>query len=472
MINKSIHIAFACTLLTGILSIDSQAQNIVTLLRFDSAQVTTIDGERIRKIYDAEMQLGDVTMVCDSAWQYLNTNELQAFGNIQIDTSTENIWADTLYYYTNQDLSKLRGRVIIKQDSTLLFGEKVDYNFLTKVAYFQEGIRLEDDSGILTAYRGTYFQNQDSAIFRNHVQISDSSQYAEGDSLFINRKSEYLQLYSNVFVIDSTNNGLLTGDYLEADSTGMRYVLGNGYLRNVDGDSTDTDTTHIYANELLMLENDSTSTISGYKDVSVWSKNFSSLSDSLFYDGSTELFELDGKPKAWHKNIQLTGPFISVQMDSNQVKELRSFVGAFAVQEDSITKRLHQLKGDSLFAYFDSGSVSEIVMYPNSEILYHTKNDANEADGAMESASPKTILYFENGELSQAKMGQNNGLFLPEYEGLIERTLDGFEWNPEIRPVKRIDEPAPKWEPIPLERPFELPTRFIEFMNALEAENE
>ncbi|GAB5408656.1 MAG: hypothetical protein BalsKO_10210 [Balneolaceae bacterium] len=461
---KSIYIILFIISLTGFSSKTSSAQDIITLQRFESAQVTTVNGERIRKVYDARMSLGDVTMVCDSAWQFLNRNELQAFGNIQIDTSTENIWADTLYYYTNQDLSKLRGRVIIKQDSTLLFGEKVNYNFLTKVAYFEEGIRLEDDQGILTALKGTYFQNQDSAVFRNRVQISDSAQYAEGDSLFINREREYLELFNNVFVIDSTNNGLLTGDYLEADSTGRRYVLGNGYLRNIDSDSTSFDTTHIYASELQMIENDSTSTISGYKDVSVWSVNFSSLSDSLFYNDQTQLFELNGKPKAWHKNIQLSGPFISVQMDSGQVNELRSFVGAFAIQEDSLTGRLHQLKGDSLFAYFDSGSVSEILMYPNSEILYHTKNEADEPDGAMESASPKTILYFESGELAQAKMEKNEGLFLPEYEGLIDRKLDGFEWNPELRPQRTIIQPKPKWEPISLERPFELPRRFLAFM--------
>ncbi|RNC85604.1 MAG: hypothetical protein ED557_02190 [Balneola sp.] len=442
----------------------SKAQSIVTLERFESARLETIDGEQIRKIYTARMSLGDVTMVCDSAWQFIDKNELRAFGNIQIDTSTENIWTDTLYYYTNQELSKLRGRVVIFQDSTTLFGEKVDYNFATKVAYFKEGIRLEDEDGVLTAFQGVYFQNQDSAIFRNHVQISDSAQYAEGDSLFINREREFLQLYSNVFVIDSTNNGLLTGDFLEADSTGRRYVEGNGYLRKIDADSASSDTTHIYAEELLMIENDSTSTISGFIDVSVWSENFSSLSDSLFYDSQSELFELEGNPIAWHKRIQLSGPFIDVQLDSNKVKLLKSYIGAFAVQEDSATGRLHQLKGDSLIAFFDQGEVSEILIHPNSEILYHTKNDNGDADGAMESTSPRTILYFENGELTQAKMGKNQGYFLPEYAELASRKLDGFQWNPELRPQKTETSPAPKWEPIPTERPFALPTRFVNFL--------
>ena len=150
------------------------------------------------------------------------------------------------------------------------------------------------------------------------------------------------------------------------------------------------------------------------------------------------------------------------------MKQLKSYIGAFAVQEDSVTARLHQLKGDSLIAFFDQGEVSQILIHPNSEILYHTKNENGDADGAMESTSPQTILFFENGELVQAKMGRNQGYFLPEYAGLANRKLDGFQWNPELRPQKTVSSPLPKWEPIPKERPFALPTRFIEFLEQLQ----
>lgn len=449
---------------------DIFAQSVVTIERFSSARELTVDGQQVRKIYDARFKMGNVTMVCDSAWQFLGKGEMRAYGNIQIDTDTENIWTDTLYYFNNQDLSWLRGRVVIHQDSTTLFGTKVDYNFLTKVAYFREGIRLEDADGTLTALSGTYFQNQDSAIFRNQVQLQDSAQYAEGDSLFINRKREYLELYSNIFVYDSTNNGLLTGDYLEADSTGRRFVLGNAYTRKIDSDSSSAsaDTTHIFAHEILLFDRDSTSSIFAYDTVSVWASKFSSLSDSLNYESDTQLFQLKGRPKAWHKNIQLTGPYIAVQMDSSEVKELRSYIGAFAVQEDSTTHRLNQLKGDTLVAYFEDGDISEILLHPNSEILYHTKNEADEPDGAMENASPITILTFENGELMRAKMGQNTGLFLPEYTDLINRRLEGFQWNPELRPQKPTLTPEPKWDPVPEERPFELPSRYVKFLESLD----
>ena len=446
-----------------------QAQSRIQIDRVARMQTLMVEGEQIRKFYNAQLTTDNVTVVCDSAWQFLNTDELRAFGNIQIDTETENIWADTLYYYTNRDVSLLRGRVVILQDSSTLFGNRVDYNFETKVAEFQDGIRLEDNQGTLTALQGTYFQNQDSAVFRHNVQLQDSSQYAEGDSLYINRKRKYLELFSNVFVVDSTNNGLLTGEYLEADSSGMRYVEGNAYLRKIDSDSTESDTTHIYAQNILMIETDTLSTIDASDDVKVWSANFSSLSDTLDYNSQTEIFDLYGAPKAWHKNIQLNGPFISVQMDSNEVKELKAFVGAFAVQEDTVTGRLNQLRGDTLTAWFEYGDISEIQIYPFSEILYHTKDDNDNPDGAMEGTSPKTTLYFEEGELIQAKMGQNQGFFLPEYPGLVTRRLSGFEWNPELRPEKPITAPVPRWEPIPTERPFPLPVKYLRFIETLES---
>tara|TARA_Y100001935_G_scaffold93147_1_gene77463 strand:- start:84012 stop:85433 length:1422 start_codon:yes stop_codon:yes gene_type:complete len=453
-------------ILTGAFSQRVHSQSIIELLRFERAIRTEVQGEAVQKLYNARLKTKDATLVCDSAYQYVNRDELRAFGNIQIDTESENIWADSLVYYTRNELSKLRGRVIIKQDSSTLFGNVVDYNFATKIAYFRDGIRLEDKDGTLRAENGTYFQEQDSAIFKNNVQIQDSAQYAEGDSLFINRSKEHFQLHSRVFVTDSSGTNLITGNYLEADSTGRRFLSGNGYLRRIEGDSLSADTTHIHAARILMLESDSTSQIEAYEQVNVWSENFASLSDTLFYDSSTELFRLRGTPKAWHKRIQLNGRDINVQLDSSDVEKLTAFPAAFAVQEDSVTGRFNQLKGDTLIAYFDSGAVSLILLRPNSKILYHTTDDAGEPDGAIENASPETRLFFEDGDLIQAKMGQNQGLFLPEHAALPDRRLDGFAWDPDLRPQKPVTTPQPRFSPVPETPPFLLPDRYLKFIES------
>ena len=451
-----------------IASSSALAQTTVEIESVKTLKSITIDGEPIRKFYEARLKTGGFTIVCDSAWQFLDRDEFRAFGNIQIDTPTEIIWTDSLTYFNVLDFSQLRGRVIIKQDSTLLFGNKVDYNFVTKVGRFLDEIRLEDnEDGILKARSGIYFQNQDSAEFRGNVQLVDSAQYVEGDSLFINRKSRFLRLFDNLLVIDSTNNALLTGDYLEADSTGRRYLRGNGYLRQTEEDSLKSDTTHIFAKEIKLTKRDSTTIIDAYTDVNVWTEKFSSLSDTLLYNSDTELFRLRGTPKAWNKNIQLTGFFIFVQLDSSEVQNLTSYPQPFAVQEDTVSGRLNQIKGDTLIADFKNGDISKITIYPNSEVLYHITNDAGKPDGAFESTSPKTVLIFENGDMVEAKMGKNQGLFLPEYTELASRRLAGFVWTPKLRPEKPTLDPQPTNPPIPEARPFELPRRFVEYLESL-----
>jgi len=450
-------------ILATILSTEANAQNVVQIERAREVTNITEDGEAIRKMYDVRLRTGNIEMVCDSAWEFIDRNELRAYGNIEIETPDEIIWTDTLYYYTDQEISQLRGRVVILQDSTTLFGEQVDYNFLTKVADFEDGIRLEDEGGTLIANTGRYFQIQDSAIFRGNVQVADTAQYAEGDSLFINRNTQFLQLHSNIFVQDSTNNALLTGDYLEADSTGRRYVQGNSYLRQISTDSTDT--THINSTDLLMLERDSTDIIQAIQNVRVWSPDFSSVSDTLIYTSKTEIFELISNPTAWHKNIQLNGPYIQVQMDSNAVNYLISYKNTITVQKDSTTGRYNQIKGDTLNVDFKDGQISRIKIYPNSQVLYHTQNEEGEPDGAVEYTSPQTIMYFEEGDLIRVKALKNNGYFFEEFPGLADRKLDGFKWQPELRPLRPEVAAEPRFPPVPLVRPFELPRRYLDYIS-------
>lgn len=450
-------------ILATILSTEANAQNVVQIERAREVTNITEDGEAIRKMYDVRLRTGNIEMVCDSAWEFIDRNELRAYGNIEIETPDEIIWTDTLYYYTDQEISQLRGRVVILQDSTTLFGEQVDYNFLTKVADFEDGIRLEDEGGTLIANTGRYFQIQDSAIFRGNVQVADTAQYAEGDSLFINRNTQFLQLHSNIFVQDSTNNALLTGDYLEADSTGRRYVQGNSYLRQISTDSTDT--THINSTDLLMLERDSTDIIQAIQNVRVWSPDFSSVSDTLIYTSKTEIFELISNPTAWHKNIQLNGPYIQVQMDSNAVNYLTSYKNTITVQKDSTTGRYNQIKGDTLNVDFKDGQISRIKIYPNSQVLYHTQNEEGEPDGAVEYTSPQTIMYFEEGDLIRVKALKNNGYFFEEFPGLADRKLDGFKWQPELRPLRPEVAAEPRFPPVPLVRPFELPRRYLDYIS-------
>lgn len=454
-------------------NLDAQAQNQVNILQADSIQGGQYEGERVQKILgDVHLQSENMEMYCDSAYQFVNKNEIRAFGNIQINTETEKIWADTLRYYTNIDFSQLRGRVIIEADSTTLFGNSVDYRFTTKVANFLDEIRLEDQRGTLVADSGFYYREPDSAKFYGKVQLSDSLQYLEGDSLFSNRETKYYELYGDILGDDRENNSMIKGQYLEADSTGRRLLKGDAWLKSFQQDTADTtqaDTTHIRAKTILSKEQrtptDTTTIVFGYDSVRIWSPSFSSVSDTSKYTDSTETFELWSNAKSWHKQVQLSGPYIRAKIMNGDIDSLISHPRPFSVQQDTSIDRLNQITGDTLHADFNDGSLSEIYVFGNSKLLRFTKNDQDEPDGAVDLSAPNIRIFFEDGELARMKaIGAVNGSYLPESEQTKTRRLDGFSWNPKQRPQRPKEEMKRRFPPIREELFFELPRRFIQHL--------
>lgn len=450
-----------------------KAQNQVNILEADSIQGGQYEGERVQKILgDVHLQSKNMEMYCDSAYQFVNNNEIRAFGNIQIETESEKIWADTLKYYTNVDFSQLRGRVVIEADSTTLFGNSVDYRFTTKVANFLDEIRLEDQRGTLVADSGFYYREADSAKFYGKVQISDSLQYLEGDSLFSNRETKYYELYGDIFGDDQENDSMIQGQYLEADSTGRRLLKGNAWLKSFQQDTADTtqaDTTHIRAKTILSKDqrtpSDTSAIVFGYNNVRIWSPSFASVSDTSKYTDRKETFELWSNAKSWHRQVQLTGPYIRAKIINGNIDSLISYPRPFSVQEDTSINRLNQITGDTLHADFNEGALREIYVFGDSKLLRFTKNDQDEADGAVDLSAPDIRIFFEQGELTRMKaIGTVNGSYLPESDKTKNRRLDGFSWNPDLRPQRPKNKMKRRFPPIRKELFFKLPIRYIQHL--------
>lgn len=450
----------------------SDAQSRVFIENADRAEGVTIENENVRKLLgNVRLRTQDMVMQADSAYQFINDNMIHAF-NIQIDTEDEIIWADTLYYDTFADISEFRGRVIIQSPENTVFSEVVDVSAPLDLAVFLSPVRFEDDSGALLAESGLYYQDADSAVFRGNVQLSDTTQYLEADSLFMNRSKDLYELYGRVFADDFEEKVTFSGDYLFADSTGYRLLTGNdAWLMEVN--ESETDTTHLLAKKIELQETDTTSLMDAYQQVRIWSSKFSAIADTANYKDHEELFILRGNPILWQKNIQLTGPLIEATLENDDIKFLRSSPRPIAVQEDTTTGRLNQMTGDTLHAFFDAGELQRLVVFNNSEIIFHQKDEDDQPDGLMQLiAAGSSTMLFEDGEFDFFKAERNiDGSYLPESEELTNRTLDNFQWNPERKPQRPIRQ-MPRLPVIPLEPLFELPPRYIRYLEDIESNTE
>jgi len=451
-----------------------------TILYADSITGGTLNGKEVQRILgDVHIRHKNLEIHSDSAHQFINQNKVKAYGNIELDTGTEMIWSDRLTYFTDRDFSKLRGRVIISTDSTTLFGNSIDYSFETKKAHFLDRIRYEDQRGTLKADSGFYFRKTDSLRFYKNVQIADSLQYLEGDSLFGNRRAGYYELHGQVFGDDEENSSKLVGDYLETDSTGRRLLIGDAWLQNFESDTTDTtqtDTTHILAKKIISQEQrspkDTTAIIHAYEKVRVWSPDFSAIADTAQYIDSTQTFELWSNAKSWHKQVQLTGPYIKAILDDGDIDSLISHPNPFSVQQDTTIDRLNQITGDTLHADFTDGNLSEIHVFQNAKLLRFTKNEQDSSDGAIELEAPSIRILFEEGELTKLiANGNNSGSFLPENEETANKKMDGFAWNPEQRPEKPANPMQRRFPPIENKVFFTLPYRYLQYLEETDPNN-
>lgn len=445
----------------------AKAQNRVILNQADQAEGVTIDGESVRKLLgNVILTTDEMVLETDSVYQYNAQNLLLAF-NIQIETETEMIWADTLYHDTEAEISRLRGRVIVQSDQNMMFSDSIDVNMETDIATFNVPVRFEDEDGTLIAESGLYYQQVDSAVFRGNVQLSDTTQYIEADSLFMNRAIDLYEMFGKVFAHDYEDDVRFAGQYLYADSTGYRLLKDDAWLMEVS--ESKEDTTHLFAETIELTDTDTVSYMDAFENVRMWSSDFSAVADTANYRDDLEQFILRSSPILWEKNLQLSGPYIEAYMEDDNIRFLTSYPRPIVVQEDSLTGRLHQMTGDTLDAYFEEGELDRIHVYNNTEIIFHQRDENDEPDGLIEmiSAGPAT-MHFKDGEFEFFKAVQNiDGSYLPEDSTNVNRKLDNFQWNPDLRPG-RPEVQAPRLPPIPEERPFELPPRYLRYHETLE----
>jgi len=448
----------------------AKAQSNVNILQADRLDGGLVNGETIRKILgDVILQTEDMLMETDSVYQYVDENLLVSF-NTQIETENEVIWADVLYYNTETEFSRMRGRVIVQSEQNTVFSDSIDVDQQNDLAFFNVPVRFEDEGGTLIAENGLYYQAADSAVFRGNVQLADSSQYLEADSLFMNRSKDLYELFGKVYAEDYEDGVTFAGEYLYSDSTGYRELVDDTWLMEIS--DSQADTTHLLARKIEILETDSTSFMDAFGNVNVWSPKFSAIADTANYIDHEERIIFRSSPILWQKNMQLTGPYIEAFLEDDDIRFLQSYENPIVVQEDSATGRLHQMTGDTLHAFFDDAAIEQIKVFDNAEIIFHQVDENDEPDGLIEmiSAGPATMDFLD-GDIDFFKATQNiDGSYLPEDPSNIERRLENFRWDPGQKP-ERPQIKTPRLPAIPEERPFELPPRYLKYLSVMNTED-
>ncbi len=148
-----------------------------------------MNGEAVRKVKkDVSTQVlfkqGQTLMYCDSAYQFVLRNQVEAFSNIMfIDSDSTVTTGDTLYYDGNTRKARLRGNVIMRDKQKTVTTRFMDYDLNTKVAHYFNGGMVKDDSSTLTSETGYYNVGTKISTFRKDVKYFSQDTQLESDTL-------------------------------------------------------------------------------------------------------------------------------------------------------------------------------------------------------------------------------------------------------------------------------------------------
>jgi lipopolysaccharide assembly outer membrane protein LptD (OstA) len=441
-------------------------------------------------------------MYCDSAYYYKDDVSLEAFGNVRMEQGdTLFIYGDYLFYNGITELAQLRENVRMENyqaDSSVvtLYTDSLDYDRVANIGYYFEGGKIIDEENELTSVYGQYSPDTEIAVFNENVHLnnpkfdlySDTLEYSTvtkiatilgpsviesdsgvinssrgwyntelntsllldrsevvsgnrvltGDSLLYDRVSGIGQAYDNMFLIDTAQNIIMTGNYGYYEEK-TEYAFATDSAQAME--FSQGDTLFLHADTLQLITVDSTERImKAFRGVRFYRTDIQGVCDSMRFDTKDSVLYMYGKPILWNEEQQLTGDSIIIYMADTTVEYVHVPTSAFVVQKVD-TGYYNQLGGNDLKAYFIGKAIEHIDIDGNAESIFYPLERDSTMMGRNYTQSSYLSMWMKEGKLDKMKIWPTPKgkmipipLLLPE-----EKTLKKFVWHDDIRPRDKHD---------------------------------
>ncbi|MFC6224843.1 OstA-like protein [Hymenobacter artigasi] len=460
------------------------------------------EGVKIRKlITNVSFQQDDVFLYCDSAYQYLERNQVEAFSNVRVvQSDTMTITGDHGFYDGAQRTARMTGNVVMRDPRMTLTTPSLDYdlnrktasytetghltdpqntldsqqgfydtntkvfvfkqnvhlvtpdselnndtlryNTVSKIAYFNGPTRIKGKQGNLYAEGGNYNTKTRVSDFKRNAKIDTPNYLLGGDQLVYDEVKQYGVARGHVSLTSKKDNLVLRGDagkYWRALGRTKLYG-GRPVVRNI---GSQKDTLYMAADTLISVEarpgQTTTRTILyAYPKVQIFRGNLQGICDSLTYDRQDSIIYLNRDPVLWQAKNQLTADSIQIRSKRGKVDEMRLYSNAFAVNQDTLLN-FNQTKGRNMMAYFRDNKMRRVDVLGNAESIFYALDGDTVTTGMNRVLSANMRLLFLDSKLNKISVLSNpEAKFIPPHElKPDDERLKGYQWRAKERPTRR-----------------------------------
>lgn len=442
-----------------------------------------------------------MTMFCDSAMLYEQSQTFDAFGHVKIvqgDTLT--LTGDRLHYDGETLIAEMRFNVIMTHRNQKLYTDSLYYDRLYNMGYYEEGGKLIDGKNQLTSDWGEYHTDTRQATFNYNVELindrfklitdtlhydtqtkwaevvgasniysnadtlytehgfynSDNEQVKlykrskaygrnrimEGDTVYYDKKTGVMEAFQNVSCLDEKNKNLLTGDYawyneLTGEAIATKNALARDFSQGKDTLYFHADTLHMYS---YNLETDSAyRVLHAYFHARAYREDVQAVADSMVFHSAQKKITLFRDPIAWSDQRQIVGEEINVYLNDSTIDSVYVDRQALMIEKLDST-HFNQMGAQQMRTYFVKGEVSENRAVGNVMVVnYPLEKDSTIIyQNYVETAEAR--MFMKDRKLKKIWAPASHGFFYPIGMAPAERTrLEGFAWFDYIRPISPDD---------------------------------
>lgn len=442
-----------------------------------------------------------MTMFCDSAMLYEQSQTFDAFGHVKIvqgDTLT--LTGDRLHYDGETLIAEMRFNVIMTHRNQKLYTDSLYYDRLYNMGYYEEGGKLIDGKNQLTSDWGEYHTDTRQATFNYNVELindrfklitdtlhydtqtkwaevvgasniysnadtlytehgfynSDNEQVKlykrskaygrnrimEGDTVYYDKKTGVMEAFQNVSCLDEKNKNLLTGDYawyneLTGEAIATKNALARDFSQGKDTLYFHADTLHMYS---YNLETDSAyRVLHAYFHARAYREDVQAVADSMVFHSAQKKITLFRDPIAWSDQRQIVGEEINVYLNDSTIDSVYVDRQALMIEKLDST-HFNQVGAQQMRTYFVKGEVSENRAVGNVIVVnYPLEKDSTIIyQNYVETAEAR--MFMKDRKLKKIWAPASHGFFYPIGMAPAERTrLEGFAWFDYIRPISPDD---------------------------------
>lgn len=203
-----IKVLLALVFIAGMVGLSSaQKPTKVKIIDADQLRFDKRFGENIQRLIGNVILKQDSTyLYCDSAHVNELNNSFTGYGNVRIKASdTLNIYSDFLNYEGNTKLAELKSSVRLVDSRATLTTDHLWYDRKTRIAYYLTGGKIEDSSNVLTSQKGYYYTDLSEAYFKDRVVLVNPEYEMQTDTMLYHTETEKSTFFGPTTITSEEN---------------------------------------------------------------------------------------------------------------------------------------------------------------------------------------------------------------------------------------------------------------------------